>query len=219
MPISLDLCETDASCTTVSPSQEIVDVIKNSPNPRLGAEKVVKCADSLGTSDNSTCVVARGFLLPWGSSTPDFTSMLRRLRIEQQEGSGAAPIGGGNEFVAGASPALNSPGVPGSGAAWEIEAQNFARATLAGGSLVAEEIWRLVDRDHDGKVTQAELASGLRALGVEPRTATWDEKKGAVILDLVENLWKDLGLDAEHGVTKEQLIRGISQMATKLLER
>jgi protein phosphatase PTC6 len=67
--------------------QEIVDIVKASPNPDMGAQSVVRLAQELGTQDNSTCMAVR--LSGWGAPMPDFTKDLRAYR--RRESSQAGP--------------------------------------------------------------------------------------------------------------------------------
>ncbi len=73
--------------TNVLSDQEIVDIVKGSPDPKKAAVKIVDLAESLGTQDNSTCIVVR--LSGWGTPMPDFTKDMRAYRLQEASEKGA----------------------------------------------------------------------------------------------------------------------------------
>lgn len=62
--------------------QEIVDLVRGAPDPRVGAQKIVNFAEEMGSDDNLTVVVVP--LAGWGHVTgPDLTDDMRRYRQAQ----------------------------------------------------------------------------------------------------------------------------------------
>ncbi|KND03937.1 uncharacterized protein SPPG_01387 [Spizellomyces punctatus DAOM BR117] len=74
------LCLVTDGISGVSRDQEIVDLIKKSDNPPKAASAVIQFSESLGSSDNKTCVVVR--LPGWSSNLPDLTRKERDARIK-----------------------------------------------------------------------------------------------------------------------------------------
>ncbi|TPX65679.1 hypothetical protein SpCBS45565_g05000 [Spizellomyces sp. 'palustris'] len=74
------LCLVTDGISGVSRDQEIVDLIKTSDNPTKAASAVIDFSESLGSSDNKTCVVVR--LPGWSSNLPDLTRKERDARIK-----------------------------------------------------------------------------------------------------------------------------------------
>jgi protein phosphatase PTC6 len=68
--------------TGVLSDQEVVDIIKHVKEPGDAAKKVVSFAESLGTNDNSSCLVVR--LSGWGAKMPDLTKDMRDWKLENE---------------------------------------------------------------------------------------------------------------------------------------
>ena len=68
--------------TGVMSDQEIVDIIKGVKEPGDAAKEVVSFAESLGTDDNSSCVIVR--LSGWGAEMPDLTKDMRDWRLRNE---------------------------------------------------------------------------------------------------------------------------------------
>lgn len=72
--------------TGVMSDQEIVDVVKGVKEPSDAAKEIISFAESLGTDDNSSCLVVR--LSGWEAKMPDLTKDMRDWRL-QNEGIGS----------------------------------------------------------------------------------------------------------------------------------
>lgn len=72
--------------TSVMSDQEIVDVVKGVHEPSDAAKQIVSFAESIGTDDNSSCLVVR--LSGWGVDMPDLTKDMREWKL-QNEGIGS----------------------------------------------------------------------------------------------------------------------------------
>lgn len=72
--------------TGVMSDQEIVDVVKGVKEPSDAAKEIISFAESLGTDDNSSCLVVR--LSGWGAEMPDLTKDMRDWRL-RNEGIGS----------------------------------------------------------------------------------------------------------------------------------
>jgi protein phosphatase PTC6 len=68
--------------TGVMSDQEIVDVVKEVKEPSDAAKRIISFAESLGTDDNSSCLVVR--LSGWGAEMPDLTKDLREWRLQNE---------------------------------------------------------------------------------------------------------------------------------------
>ena len=68
--------------TSVTSDQEIVDIVKGSKEPSDAAKAIIAFAESLGTDDNSTCLVVR--LSGWGTKMPDHTKDMRDWRVANE---------------------------------------------------------------------------------------------------------------------------------------
>jgi protein phosphatase PTC6 len=68
--------------TGVMSSQEIVDIIKGVKEPADAAKEVISFAESLGTDDNSSCLVVR--LSGWGADMPDLTRDMRDWKLANE---------------------------------------------------------------------------------------------------------------------------------------
>lgn len=68
--------------TGVMSDQEIVDVVKEVEEPSDAAKRIISLAESLGTDDNSSCLVVR--LSGWGVEMPDLTKDLREWRVQNE---------------------------------------------------------------------------------------------------------------------------------------
>ena len=68
--------------TNVMSDQEIVDIIKGVKEPGDAAKKVISFAESLGTDDNSSCLVVR--LSGWGVDMPDLTKDMRDWKLQNE---------------------------------------------------------------------------------------------------------------------------------------
>jgi protein phosphatase PTC6 len=76
----LVLC-TDGITSVVS-DQEIVDIVKGVNEPGDATKAIISFAESLGTDDNSSCVVVR--LSGWGRDMPDHTKDMRDWKLANE---------------------------------------------------------------------------------------------------------------------------------------
>jgi len=66
--------------------QEVVDLARNTPNPKVAADRILSFSEELGGADNGTVIVVP--LKGWGKTRgPDKTKELRAYRRGQAEGS------------------------------------------------------------------------------------------------------------------------------------
>ncbi|KXN83921.1 hypothetical protein AN958_01001 [Leucoagaricus sp. SymC.cos] len=66
--------------------QEVVDLARSAPNPKVAAERILSFSQELGGGDNGTVIVVP--LKSWGKTQgPDSTKELREYRLKQAEGS------------------------------------------------------------------------------------------------------------------------------------
>jgi protein phosphatase PTC6 len=68
--------------TSVLSDQEVVDIVKGVREPSDAAKQIISFAESLGTDDNSSCVVVR--LSGWGADMPDLTKDMREWKLENE---------------------------------------------------------------------------------------------------------------------------------------
>lgn len=68
--------------TSVTSDQEIVDIVKGVKEPSDAARAIIAFAESLGTDDNSSCVVVR--LSGWERKMPDLTKDMRDWKVENE---------------------------------------------------------------------------------------------------------------------------------------
>jgi protein phosphatase PTC6 len=68
--------------TGVMSDQEIVDVVKGVEEPSDAAKRIISFAESMGTDDNSSCLVVR--LSGWGAEMPDLTKDMREWRMQNE---------------------------------------------------------------------------------------------------------------------------------------
>lgn len=62
--------------------QEVVDLARRAPNPKVAAERILSFSEELGGSDNGTVIVVP--LKGWGKTQgPDKTKELREYRLKQ----------------------------------------------------------------------------------------------------------------------------------------
>lgn len=66
--------------SSVMSNQEVVDIVKEHDDPSVAARKIVDMADQIQSDDNTTAMVIR--LKDWGKHMRDYTSELRKYRIE-----------------------------------------------------------------------------------------------------------------------------------------
>jgi len=66
--------------------QEIVDLVREAPDPKIAADRILAFAEEMGSDDNMTAIVVP--LAGWGKITgPDMTKQLRHYRAQQMVGS------------------------------------------------------------------------------------------------------------------------------------
>ncbi|KAF5355779.1 hypothetical protein D9756_004065 [Leucocoprinus leucothites] len=66
--------------------QEVVDLARHAPHPKVAAERILSFSQELGSGDNGTAIVVP--LKGWGKTQgPDKTKELRKYRLKQAEGS------------------------------------------------------------------------------------------------------------------------------------
>ena len=68
--------------TSVMSDQEVVDIVKGVTEPSDAAKQIVAFAESLGTDDNSSCLVVR--LSGWGADMPDLTKDMRDWKLQNE---------------------------------------------------------------------------------------------------------------------------------------
>lgn len=68
--------------TSVLSDQEVVDIVKGVKEPSDAARKIISFAESLGTDDNSSCIVVR--LSGWGAEMPDLTKDMRDWKLQNE---------------------------------------------------------------------------------------------------------------------------------------
>jgi protein phosphatase PTC6 len=68
--------------TSVMSDQEIVDIVKGVKEPSDASKAIISYAESLGTDDNSSCLVVR--LSGWGSEMPDLTKETREWKLKNE---------------------------------------------------------------------------------------------------------------------------------------
>jgi len=68
--------------TSVASDQEIVDIVKGSKEPSDAAKAIIAFAESLGTDDNSSCLVVR--LSGWDRKMPDLTKDMRDWKVANE---------------------------------------------------------------------------------------------------------------------------------------
>jgi protein phosphatase PTC6 len=62
--------------------QEVVDLARRAPNPKVAAERILSFSEELGGGDNGTVIVVP--LKGWGKTEgPDKTKELRQYRLKQ----------------------------------------------------------------------------------------------------------------------------------------
>jgi len=68
--------------SSVVSDQEVVDIARHAPNPKVAAECILSFSQKLGSGDNGTAIVVP--LKGWGKITGrDKTKDLREYRLEQ----------------------------------------------------------------------------------------------------------------------------------------
>ncbi|KAI8983655.1 phosphatase 2C-like domain-containing protein [Pilobolus umbonatus] len=78
-PAAFMVLITDGISAVIS-NQEIIDIVKQYKDPLMAAKKIVDTADQLQSDDNTTAMVIR--LKDWGKVMRDYTSELRKYRLE-----------------------------------------------------------------------------------------------------------------------------------------
>lgn len=68
--------------TSVLSDQEVVDIVKGVKEPSDAAKNIISFAESLGTDDNSSCVVVR--LSGWDKEMPDLTKDMREWKLQNE---------------------------------------------------------------------------------------------------------------------------------------